>query len=200
MGPKEPTNQAKSAFRTGNQFLQTRTAIDEQKNALERHKTNLTDQNFATTRTEDIDKSSIKVHYLFLSRQTDRPTDRQDESFSERPAELVGDGPAALGLPFPHQDAFTHCLCLYLRYNVVSVSVMLLLIIAHLQPVKPLFPTAQTSPAIAFAINLADPDAGAGNGEEIGLFHTLNLSRLAESMFQALPCILWCSISKPRWR
>lgn len=72
MGPKEPTNQAKSAFRTGNQFLQTRTEIDEQKNALERHKTNFTDQNFATTRTEDIDKSSTKVHYLFLSRQTDR--------------------------------------------------------------------------------------------------------------------------------
>lgn len=47
MGPKEPTNQAKSAFRTGNQFLQTRTAIDEQKNALERHETNFTDQNFA---------------------------------------------------------------------------------------------------------------------------------------------------------
>ena len=49
----------------------------------------------------------------------------------------------------------------------------MLLAVGHLEPVQALFPAAQAAFAIAFGIGFANADAGAGNGEEIGLFHIL---------------------------
>lgn len=45
------------------------------------------------------------------------------------------------------------------------------LAVGHLVPVQALFPAAQAAFAIAFGISFANADAGAGNGEEIGLIH-----------------------------
>lgn len=45
------------------------------------------------------------------------------------------------------------------------------LAVGHLVPVQALFPAAQAAFAIAFGIGFANTDAGAGNGEEIGLIH-----------------------------
>ena len=47
----------------------------------------------------------------------------------------------------------------------------MLLAVGHLVPVQALFPAAQAAFAIAFGIGFANADAGAGNGEKIGLFH-----------------------------
>ena len=47
------------------------------------------------------------------------------------------------------------------------------LAVGHLEPVQALFPAAQAAFAITFGIGFANADAGAGNGEEIGLFHIL---------------------------
>ena len=48
---------------------------------------------------------------------------------------------------------------------------LVLLAVGHLEPVQALFSAAQTAFAIAFGIGFANADAGAGNGEEIGLIH-----------------------------
>ena len=45
------------------------------------------------------------------------------------------------------------------------------LAVGHLVPIQALFPAAQAAFAIAFGIGFANADAGAGNGEEIGLIH-----------------------------
>lgn len=45
------------------------------------------------------------------------------------------------------------------------------LAVGHLVPVQALFPAAQAAFAITFGIGFANADAGAGNGEEIGLIH-----------------------------
>ena len=50
---------------------------------------------------------------------------------------------------------------------------LMFLAVGHLEPVQALFPTAQTAFAIAFGIGFANADAGAGDGEKIGLFHIL---------------------------
>jgi len=47
------------------------------------------------------------------------------------------------------------------------------LAVGHLVPIQALFPAAQAAFAITFGIGFANADAGAGNGEEIGLFHIL---------------------------
>ena len=47
------------------------------------------------------------------------------------------------------------------------------LAVGHLVPIQALFPAAQAAFAIAFGIGFANADAGAGNGEEIGLIHIL---------------------------
>ena len=47
----------------------------------------------------------------------------------------------------------------------------MLLAVGHLEPVQALFPAAQAAFAIAFGVGFANADAGAGNGEKIGLFH-----------------------------
>lgn len=49
----------------------------------------------------------------------------------------------------------------------------MLLAVGHLEPVQALFSAAQTAFAITFGIGFANADAGAGNGEKIGLFHIL---------------------------
>ena len=49
----------------------------------------------------------------------------------------------------------------------------MLLAVGHLEPVQALFPAAQAAFAITFGIGFANADAGAGNGEKIGLFHIL---------------------------
>lgn len=51
----------------------------------------------------------------------------------------------------------------------------MLLAIGHLEPVQALFSAAQTAFAIAFGIGFANTDAGAGDGEKIGLFHILKV-------------------------
>ncbi len=45
------------------------------------------------------------------------------------------------------------------------------LVVGHLVPIQALFPAAQAAFAITFGIGFANADAGAGNGEEIGLIH-----------------------------
>lgn len=45
------------------------------------------------------------------------------------------------------------------------------LAVGHLVPIQALFPAAQAAFAITFGIGFANADAGAGNGEEIGLIH-----------------------------
>ena len=52
-----------------------------------------------------------------------------------------------------------------------KVHDLVLLAVGHLEPVQALFPAAQAAFAIAFGIGFANADAGAGNGEEIGLIH-----------------------------
>ena len=52
-----------------------------------------------------------------------------------------------------------------------KVHDLMLLAVGHLEPVQALFPAAQAAFAIAFGIGFANADAGAGNGEEIGLIH-----------------------------
>ena len=48
---------------------------------------------------------------------------------------------------------------------------LMFLAVGHLVPVQALFPAAQAAFAITFGIGFANADAGAGNGEEIGLIH-----------------------------
>ena len=50
---------------------------------------------------------------------------------------------------------------------------LMLLAVGHLEPVQALFPAAQAADAVAFVVGAADADAGAGDGEKIGLFHIL---------------------------
>ena len=52
-----------------------------------------------------------------------------------------------------------------------KVHDLMLLAVGHLEPVQALFPAAQAAFAITFGIGFANADAGAGNGEEIGLIH-----------------------------
>ena len=48
---------------------------------------------------------------------------------------------------------------------------LMLLAVGHLEPVQAFFPAAQAAFAKTFGIGFANADAGAGNGEEIGLIH-----------------------------
>ena len=48
---------------------------------------------------------------------------------------------------------------------------LVFLVIVHLLPVETFFPAAQAADAVAFVVGAADADAGAGDGEEVGLFH-----------------------------
>ena len=57
---------------------------------------------------------------------------------------------------FPHSDQ-THDL--------------VFLLIGHVQPIEPLFAAAQAAFAVAFGVRFANADAGAGDVEEVGLFH-----------------------------
>ena len=55
------------------------------------------------------------------------------------------------------------------------------LIIGQALPIQPLFPAAQAAFAIAFAVGLANADAGAGNVEKVGLFHDGRLDEIEAS-------------------
>ena len=57
---------------------------------------------------------------------------------------------------------------------------LVLLVVRHLLPIQSLFTTAQATFAIAFFVGFTYADAGAGDGEEIGLFHNEGAERSSE--------------------
>ena len=57
---------------------------------------------------------------------------------------------------------------------------LVFLIVRHLLPIQSLFAAAQATFAIAFFVGFAYADAGAGDWEEIGLFHDEVAERSSE--------------------
>ena len=57
---------------------------------------------------------------------------------------------------------------------------LVFLIVRHLLPIQSLFAAAQATFAIAFFVGFAYADAGAGDGEEIRLFHDEGAERSSE--------------------